>query len=303
MNATSRHTLWENFLLGLRLIRILANLSRTRSDLVYDALSERHVMGDDSLYINLGFWKEAQTLDEAARHLAALLARETGFQKGDRVLDAGFGFADQDIQWANAFPGLRIAGINISPLQVRAAQQRVREAGLLERIDLTVGDAVAIPSDMGSFNKVVALESAFHFRSRRQFFTEAHRVLCPGGRIGLADFVNAPFMVRPRGLRQCVARLAGVSSWQIPTRNLVTSEQYAQEMRDCGFRNVKVESIGEHVFGPFEAYQRGRFDSPEFCRRYHPLVRRMAKFQIDWGFLGTIDYVIATGEKEPVATT
>jgi hypothetical protein len=120
-------------------------------------------------------------------------------------------------------------------------------------------------------------------------------VLRPGGRIGLADFVDAP--AQPRGLRQRLARLAGTMSWQIPGRNLVSARRYEQELRDCGFGGVRVESIGEHVFAPFEAYQRRRFDSPEFRERYHPLIRRMARFQIDWGFLRTIDYVIATGER------
>lgn len=297
----ARRTTWGNLLVTLQLFRILANFSRRRCDLVYNVLAERHVMGDDSLYLNLGYWKEARTLDEAASHLAALLARETGFGSGDRVLDAGFGFADQDVQWANAYPGLRVAGVNVSPVQVRAARQRVEAAGLADRIDLRVADAVATPFEAGSFDKVVALESAFHFPSRRQFFEEAHRVLRPGGRIGLADFVDAPSRSGSRGIRQRLARFAGVLSWQIPTRNLVSRERYEEDMRSCGFRNVRVESIGEHVFAPFEAYQRARFDSPEIRKRYHPLIRFMAKFQIDWGFLRTIDYVIATGEKAPAA--
>ena len=122
-------------------------------------------------------------------------------------------------------------------------------------------------------------------------------MLRPGGRIGLADFVDAP-PGRPRGLGHRMARLAGVLSWQIPNRSLVPLEQYAKDMRECGFCKVRVESIGEHVFRPFMTYQRARFDSPEFRRRYHPLIRFMAKLQIDWGFLRTIDYVIATGEKD-----
>jgi cyclopropane fatty-acyl-phospholipid synthase-like methyltransferase len=292
-----RPTTRESFLVTLQLCRILATFSRTRSDLVYNVLSERHVMGDDTLYLNLGYWKEARSLDEAARHLAALLAQKTGFQHGDRVLDVGFGFADQDIQWANAYAGLAIDGLNLSPLQVRAARHRVEKAGLTGRIGLRVGDALDLPFLADTFDHVVALESAFHFRSRRQFFQEALRVLRPGGRIGLADFVAAP-PGRPRRLGQRLARFAGVLSWQIPNRNLVSRDQYEQDLSDCGFRNVRVESIGEHVFGPFVAYQRARFDSPEFLRRYHPLIRFMAKLQIDWGFLRTIDYVIATGEKE-----
>jgi cyclopropane fatty-acyl-phospholipid synthase-like methyltransferase len=300
MNAASRPTIGENLRVLFRLCRILTHFSRTRSDLVYQALSDRHVMGDGSLYINLGYWENAGTLDEASAALATLLAKEAGFAAGDRVLDCGFGFADQDIQWAREFPGVHITGINISSLQVGRAEQRVRDAGLIDKIDLREGDATAMPFEDGTFHKVVALESAFHFPSRKRFLQEAHRVLRPGGRIALADFADAPEASR-RGLRQRVARFAGVSSWQIPPQNLISREQYAEDMRACGFHHVEVKSIGHHVFAPFEAYQRARFDSPEFQHRYHPVVRRMAKFQIDWGFLRTLDYVIATGEKEPTS--
>ncbi|HEY1186624.1 MAG TPA: class I SAM-dependent methyltransferase [Gemmata sp.] len=295
--APGRDTVWEQARVALRLLRILANVSQSRCDLVYNVLSDRHVMGDDSLYINLGYWKDAHSLDDAARSLAALLATRADLRPGARVLDAGFGFADQDIQWAAAYPGLEIDGINVSPLQVGAAQQRVQQAGLADRVRLVLGDAIATPFEANAFDRVVALESAFHFRSRSAFFGEAHRVLRPGGRIGLADFVAAPADRRPRGLRHRLARLAGVLSWQIPTRNLIPRERYEKQMCAAGFRNVRVESIGEHVFGPFEAYQRRRFDAPEFRARYHPLIRLMAKLQIDWGFLRSIDYVIATGEK------
>jgi len=50
-----------------------------------------------------------------------------------------------------------------------------------DRLDLRVGSATSTPFADGSFDRVVALESALRFDTRRKFFEEAFRVLRPGG--------------------------------------------------------------------------------------------------------------------------
>jgi len=280
-----------------QLAHILTHLSRRRSDLVYRVLSAQHVMGDTSLFINLGYWRDARTLDEASLHLADLLAKEAGFASGDRVLDVGFGFADQDLRWAETYEGLSIDGLNITPLQVGLARERVSSSSLADRIALHEGDALDPPFAPDTFDHVVALECAFHFASRAQFFDAAHRVLRPGGRIALADFIAAPAYLAKRSLRHRLARLLGTFAWQIPAQNLCGVEEYVAMLGAAGFENVRVRSIAADVFVPFERYQRARFDTEAFRRRYHPLIRFMAKAQIDLGFLHTLDYVVVTGEK------
>lgn len=278
------------------LLRIILTSSGTRSDLTYDVLAQRHVMGDDTLFINLGYWEHARTLDEAAVAMADKMGQWADLQPQDRVLDVGFGFADQDIRWCQTRNLQHLTGINISPVQVEAARERVARLNLQDRIELRQGDATAMDFGANHFNKVVGLECAFHFNTREAFFREAWRVLQPGGQLTLADFIARD--IGTPTLKQQIAGFLGRRSWQIPAFNLYPLERYRVELERAGFCNIRFDNINSQVFEHFVRYQRARFDTENFKKRYHPLIRQVAKLQIDWGFLDTLDYIVVRAEKQ-----
>ena len=50
---------------------------------------------EGTTYLNLGYWRDhPPNHRSAAAAMAKLLAEEAGFQPGDVILDAGFGFGD-----------------------------------------------------------------------------------------------------------------------------------------------------------------------------------------------------------------
>ncbi|HEY6547137.1 MAG TPA: class I SAM-dependent methyltransferase, partial [Vicinamibacteria bacterium] len=167
----------------------------------------------------------------------------------DEVLDAGCGCAEQDVLWARELGLRRIVGVDITPVRVDLAKRRVAEAGLQDRVEIRQGSATALPFPDASFDKVVALESAFHFPTRQHFLREAFRVLRPGGRLAVADVLPSPTRRRSWSRRLAVRLFRRCAS--IPEANVYDRIEYAARLATCGFVAIGMESIGDHVFPGF----------------------------------------------------
>jgi cyclopropane fatty-acyl-phospholipid synthase-like methyltransferase len=283
---------------GLRFLNWLYNpFSRLDAPGVYDLLST-NAATERGLYLNLGYWREAQDLDQASEALALLVAETARMGGADRVLDCGFGFGDQDMLWAERYRPASIVGLNITGSQVEVARRRVAASGLDDRIELRHGSATEMPVEPDSVDVVIALECAFHFETRERFFREARRVLRPGGRLVTADIIPTPAVSEPRKrLEQRISWALVASRFAIPSDNADTRPTYFSKLSICGFEQVRVESIRDHVYGPLHRYLASR---PEVLDRLHPLTGPPIRFALSFGpesvYRG-LDYVLASAVK------
>lgn len=283
---------WSHAILeGVALLRLVLEPSGGRPDRFYNCLSTHNLLSEHSLFMNLGYWADprVRTLDEASHALAALLGQTARLGPRDEVLDVGFGFGDQLLCWAGNFHPQRLTGLDLTPQHVEVARERMVRAGLASRVSLQVGSATRMPFPAQCFDKVVALESAFHFNTREDFFSEAWRVLRPGGRLALTDILPLPGH-RFSSLFQAV--------WQIPPENLYSREDYHARLIEAGFEGVAVHSIREDVYEPLLGFLGRRLEAPELALRMNPLLRLASR---PWWYArqvrSTFDYVLATGVK------
>ena len=242
----------------------------------YD-LSERLLNSGDAYWGNLGYWHAGNDYSQACENLAHRLACAVKLTHNSRIFDAGFGCGDQLLLWRQAYNVQFLSGINYSISQTHLARQRLEQSGNSEQshihceqeknasLDLTAiyqGDVTQLSQysalEKRAINCVLALDCAYHFPSRQQFFSDSFQLLTASrntdkqsveqGRIGLTDIVLATEDL-PWYKKIVLNTMLMLS--QIPQHNIVTAKVYQKQLEQSGFSNVEMQDISAHVFEPF----------------------------------------------------
>lgn len=170
----------------------------------------------------------------------------TVVQPGDRVLDVatGTGKVAADLN-AKAQPGGRVLGVDISPAMIGIAKRRFADR---PGLTFVVGDALALPTEDGSFD---AATIAFGMRNLPDYakgFAELARSVRPGGKVVCLEIARP--RSRPAQILQfwfdkivpVVGRVAGQGgAYGYLVRSVKGypgPDRIAEIMREVGLQNV-----------------------------------------------------------------
>ena len=132
-------------------------------------------------------WRRVAGLYEST--LAGLTARfgdllldAVGIERGQRLLDVacGPGF----VTAAAAARGASAMGLDFAPEMIRIAEKK------FSGVEFRLGDAQELPFPRASFDRVVMNFGVLHLPDPDRAFTEARRVLRPGGRYGFTVWTS-----------------------------------------------------------------------------------------------------------------
>lgn len=174
------------------------------------------------------------------RHSASLLrmnevlAKLAGVRAEDRVLDAGCGYGGSAL-WLAAHVGCRASGVTVVPAQIRKARKEAQKRGLASRVSFQLEDFADTAFPDASFDVVWGLESIVHAQSKDEFVREAFRLLRPGGRLLISEYMLREV---PRLSAEERAYLQPwLNGWAMPS--LLSPGEYAELMGRAGFGGLR----------------------------------------------------------------
>jgi cyclopropane-fatty-acyl-phospholipid synthase len=160
----------------------------------YDAGNEFFALFlDASMTYSCAYFRGgAQTLEEAQHAKLGLVCTKLDLQPGERVLDVGCGWGSFAIHAAANY-GVTVLGVTLSEQQVALGRQRVRDAGLEERIQLRVADYRELAGEQ--FDAISSIGMVEHVGEERidLYMRTLSDLLRPGGRLlnhGIAKLMD-----------------------------------------------------------------------------------------------------------------
>ncbi|HUO74284.1 MAG TPA: cyclopropane-fatty-acyl-phospholipid synthase family protein [Solirubrobacteraceae bacterium] len=124
----------------------------------------------------------ATTLEQAQEAKLELVCTKLKLQADERVLDVGCGWGSFAIHAAKHH-GVRVVGVTLAERQAELARERVREAGLADRVEIRIADYREVTD--GPFDAISSIGMVEHVGEERidLYAARLASLLAPGGRL------------------------------------------------------------------------------------------------------------------------
>jgi tocopherol O-methyltransferase len=189
-----------------------------------------------SLGLHFGYYDDQhQTHDEAVLNINDKLADLAKITSDDYVLDAGCGVGGSAI-WLAANKSCRALGINLVPRQLDRARRFAAERQLENLVQFKIADFADTGFEKDTFTVVWGLESIVHAENKLTVLNEAFRVLKPGGRLVIAEYL---LREGPLSAQEQTLLSLWLKGWAMPS--VLTERQYRNMAGKAGFINFTVE--------------------------------------------------------------
>jgi tocopherol O-methyltransferase len=221
----------------------LPDLSRIRAYYDETWLDYRMLwLNSQNRAIHFGYW-EKHTRSHAQSLLAMnrVLASHLGIRSGQRILDAGCGVGGSAIWLAKTYD-VEVLGITPVASQVARAHRFAQEQGVADQVSFEQQDYTHTVFPDASFDVVWAMESLCHAPDKRIVLAEARRLLRPGGRLGIVEYMRTR---RPHASGGEALLHSWLSGWAIP--DLATAHEWLEWTQDAGLHNVQLVDITPNV--------------------------------------------------------
>jgi len=224
---------------------VLWTFRRNENDVVnlYNTLSPVMQLATGGSMLNFGHWKkDEQSPVDAQNRLCDEVGKLAELNSANSLLDVGSGLSSPSIIWATSYPDIDILCLNINYMQLQLAKKTVSKKIPSSTIHGINSTATKFPLSSNSMERIIALESAQHFKPFSNFISESYRVLKNDGILTFA----IPVTKKKSNIKLGILAL----TW--------SSEHYSEDfviLKTCKkFRIIKKMEIGSDVFEPLANY-------------------------------------------------
>jgi len=215
---------------------------RNEKDVVnlYNSLSQLMQLATEGNMLNFGYWKE-ETKDpkEAQNELCKMVGKISELSSAKQILDVGSGFSAPAIQWKSEYGSIRIICVNTNFRQLNSTE-------IVNGITNINSTSLNLPFSNQSVDRVIALESAQHFKPLDNFIFESKRVLKQNGILVLAIPVILEKQLVP-SIKLGVLSLSWLSEHY--------SLDYVKSLLEKeGFVIIDIKNIGSNVYPQLADY-------------------------------------------------
>lgn len=257
---------------------ILWTLRRNEKDVIklYNSLSPIMQVATGASMLNFGYWLgDTNNPIDAQTSLCTLIGKLAELGTSKFVIDVGSGYGAPALQWSEKYKLGNIICVNINSQQLinglkiaSGKLENARVSGtrcLRTNITCINSSSLYLPFATGTVDRIIALESAQHFKPFDMFIAESYRVLQPKGLLVVAMPVTV-------SLDNVLKKL-----FNLGILNLTwSSEHYGFEyvrstIRKYGFEIMNVSMIGTQVYEPLALYYtQNRKELREKIMAYYP---------------------------------
>jgi sarcosine/dimethylglycine N-methyltransferase len=209
----------------------------------FDGTTETYLsFWDSEGVLHTGYFAEGNVDDyqAAAAYTSQLLGDEAELDASSHVLDVGSGCGNFVFALARRF-GCRCEGLDLSQERINfALGRRAEERGALAgRVSFRHGTVTQLPYEPASFSHVVSQDSLCLVPDKARSHTEMFRVLEPGGRLVLSDFLQPRLEICPRARKHVYDRVRWNAGFSLVG--------YQQALERAGFRIRLARELSPHL--------------------------------------------------------
>ena len=218
---------------------LLWTFRRNENDVVnlYDALSPIMELSTGGDMLNFGYWDDSTTHPiDAQKQLCHMMGDMAEISSANVIADVGSGILGPAKIWNLQYPSLDISSVNVNFAQLSSV-----DSGNITKLNST---ARMLPFADASLDRVIALESAQHFKPIGDFITESNRILKDDGILALAI---------PTATDNSNLANLGILKFTWSSEHY-SEKQILEEISQNGFEITELKNIAKNVYSPLADY-------------------------------------------------